>query len=124
MEKNFYGFAIVTPEHLYAYFYGFDECTTIKKCSVSFHCRSACSIASILSLSLARRVCCHSVFCPLVHPTLDKHLHFNAMTHPTISITFNFHIMPDRFRSVSSTIFYSHFARYRFLGNCCIIIII
>lgn len=43
--------SIVTPEHLCAFFYGFDKCTTIKKFLVSFHCRRACSIASILTLA-------------------------------------------------------------------------
>lgn len=112
--------SIVTPEHLYAYFYGFDKCTTIKKFSVSFHCREvlALSLPFSFSLSLFSFTVIQS-FALLFYTTLDKHLHFNAMTHPTISITFNFHIM----RPFSFRVIYSHFARYRFPGNCCIIII-
>lgn len=90
--------SIVTPEHLYALFYGFDEFTAIKNVPFPFN-RSH-------SLSNSHRPAvfvCVSV-CLLLLPSRSQQ--FRLLSSSLLCV---------RFHSVS----FIHFFSYRFSGNCC-----
>lgn len=117
--------SIVTPEHLYAFFYGFDKCTTIKRKIFRFLSSHIPDFLSLF-LRLASRL-----LSSLVLPKIKKRFALTATSipghsllsqHPTyFAIAFIDLIM--RLVFISTVIPFTIFRTqqwYRFPGNCCV----